>query len=94
MEYLKWVQRGIAVEILFLLIGIVAFTIKKEDQKTEAGGQLIEVSATGDYIKWVDFKVSYEALCRAYELDVTTHGEEKELHWIELLAHAGSGRVH
>lgn len=90
MKYLKWIQRGIVVELLFLLIGMVAFVIKKEDQKTEAGGQLIEVSATGDYIKWVDFKVSYEALCKAYELDVATHGEDKELHWIELLAYAGA----
>lgn len=48
-----------------------------------------EVNTDGDYIKWVDFNVSYEALCKAYELDVKTHGEDIELNWIELLAYAG-----
>lgn len=51
--------------------------------------QNIEVNNNSDYIKWVDFDVSYEALCKAYELDVETHGEDIELNWIELLAYAG-----
>ncbi len=29
-----------------------------------------------EYIKWVDFTVSYEALCSAYDWDVKTHGQE------------------
>lgn len=49
---------------------------------------VVETAATGqDYIKWVDFTVSYEALCRAYQWDVETHGTEHEVHWIELLAY-------
>ncbi len=40
-----------------------------------------------DYIRWVDFTVSYEALCKAYDWDVDTHGTEHEVHWIELLAY-------
>ncbi|MCM1569397.1 MAG: M23 family metallopeptidase [Roseburia sp.] len=47
-------------------------------------------NAEKDYIKWVDFKVSYEALCQAYEWDVETHGGEHELHWIELLAYTAA----
>lgn len=38
------------------------------------------------YIKWVDFKVTYEALCNAYEWDVSTHGNENEIDWVDLLA--------
>lgn len=46
-----------------------------------------DTSDNGDYIKWVDFKVSYEALDYAMKLDIDTHGKEIELHWIELLAY-------
>lgn len=49
---------------------------------------VVETAAVGkDYIKWVDFTVSYDALCRAYQWDVDTHGTEHEVHWIELLAY-------
>lgn len=49
------------------------------------------VSGTdGDYIKWVDFNVSYEALCTAYDLDVASYGSPVRLNWIELLAYAGT----
>ena len=48
----------------------------------------VETTSTGkDYIKWVDFSISYEALCRAYQWDVDTHGSEHEIDWIELLAY-------
>ncbi len=53
--------------------------------------QFAETAATGkDYIKWVDFTVSYEALCRAYQWDVESHGSEHEVCWIELLAYTAS----
>ena len=40
-----------------------------------------------DYIKWVDFNVSYEALQKAYEWDNDTYGQEIHLNWIEMLAY-------
>ena len=40
-----------------------------------------------DYIKWVDFNVSYEALQKAYEWDKDTYGQEIHLNWIEMLAY-------
>lgn len=39
-----------------------------------------------DYIKWVDFNVTYEALCKAYDWDVDTYGKKVHINWIELLA--------
>lgn len=42
------------------------------------------------YIKWVDFNVSYEALCLAYEWDVNTWGEEVHIDWVEMLAYLGA----
>lgn len=47
-------------------------------------------AAKADYIKWVDFKVSYEALCAAYDWDVKTHGTEHEVCWIDLLAYTAA----
>lgn len=40
-----------------------------------------------DYIKWVDFNVTKEAMQDAYEYDVTTYGQETHLDWISLLAY-------
>lgn len=44
-------------------------------------------SGNKDYIKWVDFKVTKEAMQDAYEYDVTTYGQETHLDWISLLAY-------
>lgn len=50
-------------------------------------GRPDEKEEKNDYIKWVDFDVTYEALEDAYQYDIETHGQEIELHWIELLAY-------
>lgn len=42
------------------------------------------------YIKWVDFGVSYEALCAAYEWDVKTWNQEVHIDWVEMLAYLGA----
>ena len=56
------------------------------------GDSAIEVAAgvNGNYIKWVDFTVSYDALCTAYELDVASHESAHPLNWIELLAYTAA----
>ncbi len=72
-----------------LLGGLIALTVLAF--LWEGRDHHVETAATGqDYIKWVDFTVSYEALCRAYEWDVETHGTEHEVHWVELLAYTAS----
>ncbi len=53
-------------------------------------GEAIEVSAGGNYIKWVEFHATCEALSAAYELDVATYKDEVHLDWIELLAYVGA----
>lgn len=55
----------------------------------------VEVSADAagekkDYIKWVDFSISYEALCSAYDWDVETHDSEHAIDWVELLAYTAA----
>ena len=86
MKYLISIKKGIVAELLLLCALTAVLYIRDKQQKMQE--PLIPVTAKGDYIKWVDFKVSYEALCRAYELDLQTHGSKTEIHWVELLAYA------
>ena len=53
-------------------------------------GEAVAVTADGDYIKWVDFNVTCEAMAAAYEWDVDSYEKEIHLDWIELLAYAGA----
>ncbi len=57
-----------------------------EAEKVEA----IEVTADGNYIKWVDFNVTCEAMAEAYALDTETYQDVVHLNWIELLAYVGT----
>lgn len=60
------------------------------EEKDVDRGKLVETAANEKYIKWVDFDVSYEALCKAYEYDVETYDEKIHLDWIELLAYVAA----
>lgn len=48
------------------------------------------MSAEGNYIKWVEFNVTCEAMAAAYDLDVGSYQQDIHLNWIELLAYAGA----
>lgn len=67
-------------------------TYSTGDDSTGTAQEAIEVVAgtDGNYIKWVDFKVSYEALSEAYEQDVASFDTEHPVSWIELLAYVGA----
>lgn len=43
-----------------------------------------------DYIKWVEFRVTSDAMKQAYQYDQDTYGEEVHLNWVELLAVLGA----
>lgn len=53
-------------------------------------GQAVEVTADGNYIKWVELHVTCEALAAAYDLDVETYKDKVHINWIELLAYEGA----
>lgn len=74
------VKRRVFVGAVIALTVLAFFVLEK--------GQVRTTTSDGkDYIKWVDFTVSYDALCEAYRWDVDTHGTEHEVDWIELLAY-------
>ena len=43
-----------------------------------------------EFIKWVEFNVTYEALDQAYQYDVETYENGVHVNWIELLAYLGA----
>lgn len=49
----------------------------------------IEENGKKDYIKWVDFNISYDALDKTSKLDITSHSNNSKIqyNWIELLAY-------
>lgn len=58
--------------------------------KMRAGGTVENGQTSAeeaDYIRWVDFNVSYEALSQAYDYDIGTYMSEAHVSWIELLAY-------
>ena len=48
------------------------------------------VNAKDDIIKYAEFNVTYEALSKAAELDIESHGTDTELNCVELLAFLGA----
>ncbi len=59
-------------------------------EETEDGENADSREAKSDYIKWVDFNVTSEAMKQAYQIDVDTYGKETHLDWIDLLAIVGA----
>lgn len=98
----RWVIR---IELIVLMAFVCVFICRElkgrmEDaalQNKETGykwesdtEEAIEVSATGNYIKWVEFHATCEALAAAYDLDVATCQNEVHLDWIELLSYVAA----
>lgn len=73
-------------EFFVLCILSIAFISRKQDLQSTPS----EASKEEDFIKWVDFDVSYEALDQAYRYDVESYGKEIKLSWIELLAYTAA----
>lgn len=72
-----------AVLCLIALAGIFC----REQGEGGALGAWTQAAAEGQTLRWVDFTVTYEALCLAYEWDVNTVQEPVHIDWIELLAY-------
>lgn len=83
---------GIWLEIAVFFLAILYFLGRHvENAQTVAQGEISDTNGEDeDYIKWVEFNVTAEALNKAYELDVETYGDEVHLNWVELLAYLGT----
>src|SRR5690554_6063266 len=66
-----------------LIIGIAFNTLY-------SSAQLVSADEERDFIKWVDFRVSYEAMDKALKADINSIDEEVKLNWVEILAYLGT----
>lgn len=88
-NYLYRLRRLVFLESILVIVLLFAGLWKKQQAEEEylyTNGAVDEKQQ----IKWVDFDVTYEALCLAYDWDVKTHGQEVHLKWVELLAYLGT----
>lgn len=60
------------------------------DRVTPISSQNLDGEAKKEYVKWVDFDVTSEAMQKAYDYDASTFGQTVHLNWIELLAYLGA----
>lgn len=75
----------VAVFFLFFLIGLGR--VREQTERTAAAGK---EQTSENYIKWVEFNVTPEAMNRAYQYDVKTHSTKQPLNWVEILAYLGA----
>lgn len=76
-------KKSIIALVSILLCMAIFFSIasKMSEWHEQTGGRLL---------KWVDFNVTAEAMKDALAYDIAAHGQENEIHWIDLLAILGA----
>lgn len=84
------VKKGILVEMAAVMAVLTLLAQGKWEGGALAASGAGNTSQQKDYIKWVDFTVSYDALCSAYKWDVDSHETAHEVDWIELLAYTAA----
>ncbi len=88
-KYLYYIKKGIFMECLLAMVLATLLAVRRSASDRESASNAV-LAIEDDYIKWVDFTISYEALCKAYQWDVDTHGTDHEICWVELLAYTAS----
>lgn len=83
------IRKAILIEAVFVM-ALLMVVIGRAARQPQEAIQTATTASGEDYIKWVDFNVSYEALCRAYEWDVDTYNSSHHVNWIELLAYTAT----
>lgn len=79
-QHEQYLMTALAVITMVLVIGI--YMVEQHENE-----KLLAVTSE-DYIKWVDYNVSEEAMKKACRLDVESYDKEIHLDWIMLLAYA------
>ena len=77
--------------VAMLAVGIgVRSSVGREKELDDGTVNTSTLSAEKGFIKWVDFNVSYEALCAAYDWAVKTHDTEHPVGFVELLSYTAA----
>ena len=88
MKKQKILRRLVLVEMMAVMC-LAAVLLKREKEPLLLLPSLTK-EVEEDFIKWVDFDVTAEALDRAFEYDRNTYGSPVHLNWIELLAYTAA----
>ncbi len=90
-DTLKILARVVLITCLVLL-SIFVFHNFRQDKlaASEVSATASEPDKKNSYIKWVDFKVTAEAMTDALRTDVDSYGLEPHYNWIDLLAWLGA----
>lgn len=88
MKKQKILRRLVLVKMMAVMC-LAAVLLKREEEPLLLLPSLTE-EVEEDFIKWVDFDVTAEALDRAFEYDRNTYGSPVHLNWIELLAYTAA----
>lgn len=92
-------KRGIAIilGLSLLLVGSGYFINESADvlqSRSVSGNEQEENGEKSaeekDFIKWVEFDVTCEAMSQAYQYDIDTYTKEVHLNWVDLLAYLGA----
>lgn len=102
----QFVKRVGLVILLCMVLGLGSSWYYEEKIMTMQGGAGLENSVAGDksdegnvqseneqskdFIKWVEFNVTCEAMETAYQYDLDTYTKEIHLDWVDLLAYLGA----
>lgn len=82
-------DRLIIMLCVILLFGCIWHVKNAKVVKTQSGDVNSDTKEK-EYIKWVEFDVTCEAMSQAYQYDVDTYGKEVHLDWVSLLAYLGA----
>lgn len=79
----------------FLLGGMWCYKIGNAEtsqvQNTDGGEQEEQTDTQeADYVKWVEFNVTCDAMKKAYQYDLKTYGDDIHIDWVDLLAYLGA----
>ena len=80
-------KRFIVIAGLLILCISMTFVINAFSQ-TEKDLYAFSENGEKEFIKWVDFNVSYTAMCQAYKVDLDSYGKDIHINFIDLLAYA------
>lgn len=90
MRRCRYILYGIGLELV-LLLGVLCGKIQTTSSLQTTGTDIqTESQVKEDYIKWVEFNVTSDAMKQAYDYDIDTYGKENHLDWIDLLAYLGT----
>jgi Membrane proteins related to metalloendopeptidases len=76
--------------IMLLTAVVISFSVAVGWQHSPASVPVQAEAEKKDFIKWVDFNVSYLAMQKALSVDIDSHNHGGTISWVQLLAYLGT----